>query len=102
MASAGATGQRWVAVLVLLVLGVLSLPVTAAFFGEDDNENWILPVAVLLMLVLGAIVGSILPGLAGSGAGQPRRAFVGAAVGVGMLVLGVVVFFLLLSGFDGA
>ena len=33
---------------------------------------------------------------------QQRGALIGAVVGVVMLVLGIVVFFLLLSGFDGA
>ncbi len=101
MASTSVAGQRWGAVLILLVLGVLSLPVTAYFFDEGA-ENWIIPIAVLLMAVLGAVVGSMLPGLAGPVASQQRGAVIGAAVGVGMLVLGVVVFFLLLSGFDGA
>jgi hypothetical protein len=95
-------GQRWTAVLLLLALGIFSLPVTAFFFDGEGSENWIVPVAVVLMVVLGAIVGSMLPGLAGAGATQPRGAMIGAAVGVGMLVLGIVVFFLLLSGFDGA
>jgi hypothetical protein len=102
MASASVTGQRWLAVVILLVLGVLSLPVTAAFFDGEGTENWIVPAAVALMAVIGAIVGSMLPGLAGAGATQQRGALIGAAVGVAMLVLGIVVFFLLLSGFDGA
>jgi len=85
-----------------LVLGIFSLPVTAYFFDGEGSENWIVPVAVLLMAVLGAVVGSMLPGLAGADATQQRGALIGAAVGVGMLVLGIVVFFLLLSGFDGA
>ncbi len=102
MATANVGVQRWTAVLVLLVLGILSLPVTAFFFDGEGSENWIIPVAIGLMLVIGAIVGSILPGLAGPDAGQQRGAMVGAAVGVGMLVLGIVIFFLLLSGFDGA
>ena len=101
MASTSVAGQRWGAVLILLVLGVLSLPVTALFFDEKA-ENWIVPIAVLLMAVLGAVVGSMLPGLAGPDATQSRGALIGAAVGVAMLVLGIVVFFLLLSGFDGA
>jgi peptidoglycan/LPS O-acetylase OafA/YrhL len=102
MASTSVAGQRWGAVLILLVLGVLSLPVTAFFFDDDGSENWIVPVAVLLMAVLGAVVGSMLPGLAGPDATPSRGALIGAAVGVAMLVLGIVVFFLLLSGFDGA
>jgi hypothetical protein len=102
MATTSVVGQRWAAVLLLLVLGIFSLPVTAFFFDDEGTENWIIPVAVVLMAVLGAIVGSMLPGLAGPGATQSRGAMIGAAVGVGMLVLGIVVFFLLLSGFDGA
>jgi hypothetical protein len=94
--------QRWTAVLLLLVLGIFSLPVAAAFFDGEGTENWIVPVAVALMVVLGAIVGAMLPGLAGQGATQRRGALIGAGVGVAMLVLGIVVFFLLLSGFDGA
>ena len=102
MATTNVAGQRWTAVLLLLVLGIFSLPVTAYFFDGEGTENWIIPVAVLVMVVLGAIVGSMLPGLAGSGASQQRGALIGAALGVGMLVLAVAVFFLLLSGFDGA
>ena len=102
MATASVAGQRWTAVLILLVLGIFSLPVAAAPFGEDDNENLIIVVAVAFMVVAGLIVGALLPGLAGEGASRGRGALVGALVGVGMLVLGVVVFFLLLSGFDGA
>lgn len=102
MATTHVAGQRWTAVLLLLVLGIFSLPVTAYFFDGESTENWIIPVAVLLMAVLGAIVGSMLPGIAGPGASQQRGALIGAAVGVGMLVLGILVFFVLLSGFDGA
>ncbi len=102
MATTQVAGQRWTAVLLLLVLGVFSLPVTAFFFDGEGSENWIIPVAVALMAVLGALIGSMLPGLAGPGATQQRGALIGAVVGVGMLVLGIVIFFLLLSGFDGA
>jgi hypothetical protein len=102
VATLSATAQRWTALLILLVLGIFSLPVTAYFFDEQGTENWILPVAVLIMAVLGAIVGSLLPGLAGRAASPRRGALVGVAVGIGALGIGVVVFFLLLSGFDGA
>ncbi len=102
VATANAAGQRWVAVVILLVLGVFSLPVTASFFDGEGSENWIVPVAVLVMAVVGAVVGSMLPGLAGPRANQQRGAITGAVVGVVMLVLGLVVFFLLLNGFEGA
>jgi hypothetical protein len=89
-------------VLLLLVLGIFSLPVAASFSDSEGSENWILPGAIALMVVIGAVVGSLLPGLAGPEATRGRGALIGAVVGVGMLVLGVVIFFLLLSGFDGA
>jgi Kef-type K+ transport system membrane component KefB len=102
MATTNVAGQRWAAVAVILVLGIFSLPVAASPFGDDDNENLIIVVAVVFMVVVGLIVGALLPGLAGPGASRARGAMIGALVGVAMLVLGIVVFFLLLSGFDGA
>lgn len=101
---AGHSGlQRPLALLILLVVGVLSLPISAAFEGEGDNaENWILPIAFGGAAVVGALVGAVLPGLAGREASRARGMRVGAIVGVAMLVLGTVVFFLILSGFDGA
>ncbi len=88
--------------LILLVLGIFSLPVTAYFFDDQGSENWILPIAAVVMAGLGAVVGSLLPGLAGTGASRRKGALIGAAVGIGALAVGVVVFFLLLSGFRGA
>ncbi len=94
--------QRVLALVLLLVAGVLSLPVVAYFFDGQGTENWIVPITLLVMAVLGAVVGRLLPGLAGAGA-TPRRALVvGALTGVLMVIVGVVIFFLLLSGFDGA
>ena len=94
--------QRVLALVLLLVAGVLSLPVVAYFFDGQGTENWIVPITLLVMAGLGAVVGRLLPGLAGAGA-TPRRALVvGALTGVLMVIVGVVIFFLLLSGFDGA
>ena len=96
--------QRILAIIVLLGLGVLSLPVVAYFLDDQGqgSENWIVPVQLAAMAVLGALVGRLLPGLAGAGASGTRAAVVGAVTGVVCAVLGVLLFFLLLSGFDGA
>jgi len=94
--------KRVVAVVVLLALGVLSLPLVAYVLDGEGTENWILPVQLLLMAVVGAVVGRLLPEVAGEGATPRRAVVVGALVGVGAAVLGLVIFFLLLSGFGGA
>ena len=88
--------------LVLLVAGVFSLPLSALFLDDRDTENWVLPAAFVAMAVFGGIVGSVLPGVAGAHASAGRGRLVGALIGVGMVVLGTLVFFLLLSGFEGA
>jgi hypothetical protein len=87
--------------LLLLAAGILSLPVAASLFDEQGSENWILPVQLGGMALVGALVGSLLPLTSGAGS-TGRRALVGAALGLAAAVVGVVVFFLLLSGFDGA
>jgi hypothetical protein len=93
---------RAAAVLVLLVLGVVSLPLVATVLDGAGTENWILPVQLVLMAALGALVGWLVPALAGREATRRRGLLVGAAVGVGCAVLGLVLFFLLLSGISGA
>jgi hypothetical protein len=102
MASMSPKVQRWIALLILLVLGIFSLPVTAYFFDGQGTENWIIPIALVVMAVLGVVVGSVLPGLAGASASRGRGALIRAAVGIGALAVGVVVFFLLISGIRGA
>ena len=94
--------KRVVAVVVLLVIGVLSLPLVASVFDGEGTENWILPVQLLLMAVVGGVVGRLVPELAGEGAAPRRAVVVGVLVGVGAAVLGLLIFFLLLSGFEGA
>ena len=86
--------------LVLIAAGMLSLPLAAYFLDDQGTENWILPVQLGGMALIGALVGVALPGfLTGS---TRRRALVGAAYGVGAAVVGVLIFFLLLNGFSGA
>jgi drug/metabolite transporter (DMT)-like permease len=93
---------RPIAVVVLLAAGVLSLPLAALLVDGEGTENWVLPAAFLAMAVFGAIVGSVLPGLAGTHASPGKGRVAGALVGVAMVGLGTLVFFLLLNGFDGA
>ena len=94
--------QRVVALLVLLVLGVVSLPLVASVLDGEGTENWILPVQLLLMALVGAIVGSVRAPPGRGGASERRGVVVGAVIGVGAAVLGLLVFFLLLNGIDGA
>ena len=86
----------------LVLLGMVSLPLVASVLDGEGTENWILPVQLLLMALVGAAVGRAVPALAGEGAGARRRVVVGALVGLAGAVLGLVVFFLLLSGLHGA
>jgi len=86
--------------MVLIAAGILSLPLAAYSLDDQGAENWILPVQLGGMALLGAVVGVVIPGfLAGS---TRRRVLVGAAYGVGAAVVGVLIFFLLLNGFSGA
>ena len=93
--------QRLVALVVLLAGGILSLPLAALAFDGEGTENYILPAQLAGMALFGAVVGYLLPGLAGSDATQRRSVWVGVGVGLLLAVLGVVIFFLLLNGFDG-
>ena len=94
--------QRAVAIVVLVLLGFVSLPLVASVLDGEDTENWIIPVQLLLMALVGALVGWVLPAVAGPTATKRRGALVGVVIGVAAGVLGLLVFFLLLSGLDGA
>ena len=89
--------QRPLAVVLLLVAGVLSLPVVAAFLDGESTDQLIVPVQIALMVLVGALVGYALPGLGGS-TSRVRGAVTGVVVGVVAAVIGVAVFFLLLGG----
>lgn len=94
-------GLRVVTALVLLALGVLSLPLTALVFDEAGQEGWIIPVQIVVMALIGAGVGLIVPSLAGVGASKARSAVVGAAVALVGVAISLVLFFVLLNGIDG-
>ncbi|WP_210440378.1 hypothetical protein [Nocardioides xinjiangensis] len=97
-----ASVQRAVGIVVLLVLGALSLPVAASFLDGEGTENWIIPVQLLAMAAVGAAVTVGLPALARDGADTTRRALTGAWWGLLAAFVGVLVFWVLVSGFDGA
>jgi ABC-type transport system involved in multi-copper enzyme maturation permease subunit len=94
--------QRLLALIALLVAGMLSLPLAALGFDGEGSENWILPVQLGGMAALGGLAGLTVPGLVREGSSARRRFFLGAALGIGMAAVGVLVFFWILSGFDGA
>ena len=94
--------QRVVGIVVLLVLGVLSLPAVAFVIDGERAENWIIVVDILAMAAVGAAVTIALPGLAREGATTGRRAMTGAWWGLLAATVGVVVFWLLISGVGGA
>ena len=87
--------------LVLLVLGVVSLPLVASVLDGQDTENLILPVQLALMALAGALAGRLVPTLGGADASRRRGIVVGALFGLGAAVFGVVIFFLLLKGITG-
>lgn len=96
------SAQRLVGIVVLVVLGMLSLPVSAYVLDDPGTENWIVPVQLLAMAALGAAVTVGLPGMAREGGSTGRRALTGAWWGLLAAFAGVVVFWFLLNGFRGA
>jgi hypothetical protein len=93
--------ERVVGLCMLVVAGILSLPIAAAALDGEGSENWIIPAQLGGMAVVGALVGLTIPALTGSGS-PARRALLGALMGFGVALVGVIIFFLLLNGFDGA
>jgi hypothetical protein len=93
--------QRALGLFLLVVAGILSLPIAAAAFDGEGSENWIIPAQLGGMAIIGALVGLAIPGMTGAGS-SGRRALFGALMGVGLALVGVLIFFLLLNGFDGA
>ncbi len=94
--------QRVVGIVVLLVLGLVSLPVSAYFFDGEGTENWIVVGPLVGMAAVGAAVTIGLPGMAREGASTGRRAMTGIWWGLLALVVGLAVFWFLLNGINGA
>ena len=102
MSSALAWLLRVGAAVVLLALGVLSLPLVAIIFDGPGQEGWIIPVQIVVMALIGTGVGFLVPSLAGVGASRGRSALVGAVIALVGVAISLVLFFLLLNGIDGA
>lgn len=96
------SAQRVVGIVVLLVIGMLSLPVSASLLDGQGTENWIIPVQLLAMAAVGAGVTVALPALAREGASTGRRAMTGIWWGLLAALIGVLVSWLLINGFRGA
>ena len=87
--------------VVLLALGVLSLPLVAIVLDSPGQEGWIIPVQVVVMALIGAGIGMLVPALAGSGASRARAATVGALIALLGVAISLVMFYLLLDGLGG-
>lgn len=96
------SAQRVLGVAVLIVAGMLSLPLSATLLDGQGTENWIIPVQLVVMAVVGAALALALPALAPEGAPTPRRALTGVGWGLLAAIVGVLVYFLLISGISGA
>ncbi len=96
------SAQRLLGIVVLLVLGMLSLPATAYVLDGPGTENWIVPAQLVGMAAVGAAVTVALPGLAREGATTGRRAMTGAWWGLLAAFAGVVVFWIAINGYGGA
>jgi hypothetical protein len=94
--------QRVIGVVVLLATGIYSLPLSAALFDGEGTENWIVPVQLLVMAAIGAGLAVLLPALAREGAPTGRRALTGAWWGLLAAFLGVLLFWFVINGFNGA
>ncbi|MCR1784692.1 hypothetical protein KVF89_19270 [Nocardioides carbamazepini] len=89
-----------VLVVVLVLVGCAALPLSALVLdGSDTGENLIVPVQVLLTTASGALLGRALLDRE-----RPvrQRLLLGAGLGVVGALVGIVGFFLLLNGIDGA
>jgi hypothetical protein len=89
--------QRPLALALIVVAGLVSLPVAAAVLDGESTDQLIVPVQLAAMAVLGAVVGYALPGLGGAGSSRPRSAALGTVVGVAAALVSLVVFALLLG-----
>lgn len=94
--------QRVIGVLVLVVSGIFSLPLSAAVLDGQGTEIWIIPAQLIAMSLVGVVTVMALPALARAEASVGRRALTGVWCGLMAAAVGVLVFWFLLNGFSGA
>jgi hypothetical protein len=87
-----------VALALITIAGLVSIPVVAAFLDGPSTDDLIVPLAVVIMAALGAGVGYLVPGVGGPGSSTSRSVGSAALVGVAAALLSAALFFLLLSG----
>ena len=92
------TIPRPLALLLLLVAGLVSLPVVSAFLDGESTDQLIVPVQLALMAALGALVGLVTPTLGGGGTSRVRSIGTGVVAGIVAALFGLLVFFLVLGG----
>src|SRR4051794_31584645 len=95
--STSGSGQRVVALVLLVIVGALSLPVSAAFLDGDSTEDLVVPVQLIVVTLLGALAGYLLPGLGGPASSRRRSALVGVVVGLVSALVSIAWFSLILG-----
>jgi asparagine N-glycosylation enzyme membrane subunit Stt3 len=89
--------QRITALAVVVAAGFAGLPVVAAALDGPSTDQVVVPVHLVMVTALGAVVGYLLPGIAGAGSPRARGAAVGVLVGLGAGLLGLLLFYVLLG-----
>ena len=92
--------SRVIGLLLLLAAGVASLPASASLLDAPETENYVVPAQLAGMAIVGALVALMVPGVVRGTTGT--KTFVGAAFGVTAALVGLLLFWLLLTGLDRA
>lgn len=97
-----ATARRFIAVIVLAVTGFFSLPLAAWLLdGSASTQNLILPFHLVVMALIGAGLARQFPTLTRADDETWTRLLIGAGWGLLVGIIGLIVFWFLLSGFGG-
>jgi hypothetical protein len=92
--------SRAIGLLLLLAAGVVSLPTSAYFLDAPETQNYVVPAQLAGMAAVGALVAMTVPGVVQGTTGT--KVFAGAAFGVTAALVGLLLFWLLLTGLADA